>query len=170
MSAISAVVGQAASAPAMTIAAGGLALRAVLNASQHAAVRPGLGVTCFAEALGIEFQATVDSIGDLQNDEQNPANNGYPMVVVPKGPIDPRLDGQNVRLTIAAASSGGEVLVVPVAALFASADGSVGVIRLRTDGTQERVPVTPGMTGDGFVAVSGALTPGDRVVVGSRQP
>jgi hypothetical protein len=76
-----------------------------------------------------------------------------------------------VRLTIPVESSGGPVLAVPVSALTLAADGSSRVQR-DVDGTTEFVPVRPGLTADGYVAVTataGALQAGDLVVIGFEQ-
>jgi len=76
-----------------------------------------------------------------------------------------------VRLTVQAAATEGEVLVVPISAVYADADGATAVLKLLDDGTQQRVVVTAGVSGDGYVAVTpveeGALVAGDRVVVGA---
>lgn len=57
------------------------------------------------------------------------------------------------------------VLSVPVAALVAGSDGGYAVDVVRRDGTTKRVPVVPGFTADGRVAVTGGVADGDRVVV-----
>lgn len=56
------------------------------------------------------------------------------------------------------------VLTVPVEALLASAGGRYSLERLGDHGS-EVVPVQLGVVADGLVEVSGALAPGDRVVV-----
>jgi hypothetical protein len=60
--------------------------------------------------------------------------------------------------------------VVPLTAVYNGADGNTAVLKLLPDGTQQRVAVTAGVSGDGFVAVTpvdGALAAGDLVVVGA---
>ncbi|WP_214545779.1 peptidoglycan-binding protein [Curtobacterium flaccumfaciens] len=57
------------------------------------------------------------------------------------------------------------VLSVPVAALTAGSGGGYAVDVLRRDGTTKRVPVVPGFTADGRVAITGEVGEGDRVVV-----
>ena len=91
------------------------------------------------------------------------------MVSTDGEPWDEKFAGSDVRLTVEAATTDGEVLVVPLSAVFATADGQVAVVRVAADGTQQRVRVTPGVSGDGYVAVTpvdGELLPGDQVVVG----
>ncbi|HCT75449.1 MAG TPA: peptidoglycan-binding protein [Micromonosporaceae bacterium] len=167
--ALKAEVGGEVTAPAITLSSGALKVRALLNPGQRDSVKPGMATEIVSEALGGTAEGAVEWIGDLTTDKSNPAGSGYPMIVTPTRPLEQRLAGQNVRLTIAAASSDGEVLVIPLAALFSGADGRVSVIRQSADGREERVPVVPGLHGDGSVAVTGALAPGDRVVVGIQQ-
>jgi multidrug efflux pump subunit AcrA (membrane-fusion protein) len=59
------------------------------------------------------------------------------------------------------------VLVVPVGALLAQPGGGYAVEVVGSGGTRHLVPVTAGIfdDADGLVQVSGALTPGQRVVV-----
>ncbi|OIH95785.1 hypothetical protein BIU92_04635 [Curtobacterium sp. MCBA15_003] len=57
------------------------------------------------------------------------------------------------------------VLSVPVSALVAGSGGHYAVDLVRRDGTTERVPVEPGFTAGGRVAITGDVAAGDRVVV-----
>jgi multidrug efflux pump subunit AcrA (membrane-fusion protein) len=69
-----------------------------------------------------------------------------------------------VNITTATAHN---VLVVPVTALLAQASGGYDVEVVEPDNTRHYVPVTTGIIDDanGLVQVTGALTPGQRVVV-----
>jgi hypothetical protein len=84
------------------------------------------------------------------------------------------LDQAPVTVYITTASSPGPVLAVPVAALLAqpakgtgSAGGSYAVEVAGAGGTRRLVPVTVGIFDDnsGLVQVTGALSPGERIVV-----
>jgi len=84
------------------------------------------------------------------------------------------LDQAPVTVYITTARSPGPVLTVPVGALLAQpakgdgqASGSYAVEVAGADGTRRLVPVTVGIFDDnsGMVQVTGALTPGERVVV-----
>jgi multidrug efflux pump subunit AcrA (membrane-fusion protein) len=61
------------------------------------------------------------------------------------------------------------VLTVPVAAIVTTASGTSSVTVAGAHGKQRKVPVTPGISENGYVQVSavtpGALAAGDRVVV-----
>jgi HlyD family secretion protein len=161
-------VGAEVVAPLITLSSGALLVRARANPAQRALLKPGLAVDVVSEMLGLTGQGTVATVGELEPDDNG--SRSHPLTVVPAGdPFDPRLAGSDVRVTVAAASSDGEVLVVPVAAVFADADGNTAVLRLDA-GRQVRVPVAAGMSGNGYVSVtpvSGTrLEPGDAVVVG----
>jgi hypothetical protein len=84
---------------------------------------------------------------------------------------DPRaagsLDQAPVTVYITTASSPGPVLAVPVTALVAQSPGGYVVEVAGPGNTRRWVPVRPGIYDgtDGLVQVTGALTPGQRVVV-----
>jgi multidrug efflux pump subunit AcrA (membrane-fusion protein) len=77
------------------------------------------------------------------------------------------LDQAPVTVYITTASSSGPVLAVPVAALLAQSSGGYSVQVVGADNIQRLVPVTAGIFDDnsGMVQVTGALTPGEQVVV-----
>ena len=76
------------------------------------------------------------------------------------------LDQAPVTVNITTATARG-ALVVPVAALVAQSPGGYVVEVVGPGNTRRWVPVTPGIFDDasGLVQVTGALTPGQRVVV-----
>lgn len=69
------------------------------------------------------------------------------MPVRPAKALPAQPAGQDVRLTVRAASTKGKALVVPVSA---GADGETYVAVLEQDRTRHRVPVITGTTGDGY--------------------
>jgi len=78
------------------------------------------------------------------------------------------LDQAPVTVYITTESSPGPVLAVPVGALLAQASGGYVVQVVGPGNTSRYVPVTIGPIFDdanGLVQVTGALTPGERVVV-----
>jgi peptidoglycan hydrolase-like protein with peptidoglycan-binding domain len=77
--------------------------------------------------------------------------------------------GQNVRVVIPVSSTGGEVMAVPAAALYATADGSTRVEVEDGDGTLRTVTVETGLAAGGLVEITpinGDVAVGDLVVVG----
>jgi peptidoglycan hydrolase-like protein with peptidoglycan-binding domain len=98
--------------------------------------------------------------------------NQYDVVVAPNALTSSQLAllrDANVRVTIPVKSTSGKVLAVPVAALSSGSDGGSRVEVLR-NGKVDLVPVTVGLSADGFVQVTPAgdakLSEGDQVVVG----
>ena len=80
------------------------------------------------------------------------------------------LDQAPVTVIITSESSLGPVLAVPVTALVAQSPGGYAVEVAGPGNARRWVPVTPGPVFDdatGLVQVTGALTPGERVVVSS---
>lgn len=83
--------------------------------------------------------------------------------------VPDELIGENVRLTIPVSSTGGEVLAVPAAALYATADGSTHVEIEEEDGTLRPVRVETGLAAEGLVEITpveGEIEEGDLAVVG----
>ncbi|MGZ0149890.1 peptidoglycan-binding protein [Kribbella sp. WER1] len=98
--------------------------------------------------------------------------NQYDVVVAPNALTGSQLAllrDANVRVTIPVKSTSGKVLAVPVAALSSGSDGASRVEVLR-DGKVELIPVTVGLSADGFAQVTpkgdAKLSEGDQVVVG----
>ncbi|WP_427887361.1 peptidoglycan-binding protein [Kribbella sp. GL6] len=96
----------------------------------------------------------------------------YDVVVAPNALTGAQLAllrDANVRVTIPVKSTSGKVLAVPVAALSSGSDGASRVEVLR-NGQVELVPVTVGLSADGFAQVTpkgdAKLSEGDQVVVG----
>ncbi|MGW2304767.1 peptidoglycan-binding protein [Streptomyces sp. NPDC001809] len=176
-------LGAKAQGTVMTVAAGPLVVHGYLPDHQKGLIRAGQKAEILSEIDGADAPASVRSVattrttprpdGDTQ--EGQPAGapadaDGYLMTLAPGRPLEARWTGQNVRLTVQAATTRGKVLVVPVTAVSAGADGSTAVTVVEDDGTQRRVRVRPGTSGDGSVEVipldSGTLGEGDRVVTG----
>ena len=125
---------------------------------------PNLDVT-----VEVEIDFIADNAGgpDLSSDR-------FRIRLVPTGEVPEELFGQNLRLRIPISSTGGEVLTVPLAALSAAADGSSRVEKLIDTNTTDLIEVSVGLSSGGFVQVEalggGALSAGDRVVVGRDEP
>ncbi|WP_426362478.1 peptidoglycan-binding protein [Streptomyces sp. E-08] len=167
----------------MTVAAGPLVVQGYVPDHQKGLIRAGQKAEILSEVDGATATASVRSLattrttpradGDAQDGQpaggQSDAD-GYLVTLAPGRPLEATWTGQNVRLTVQAATTGGKVLVVPVTAVSAGADGSTAVTVVEDDGTQRRVRVKPGTSGDGSVEVipldSGTLGEGDRVVTG----
>ncbi|MFC9029706.1 efflux RND transporter periplasmic adaptor subunit [Streptomyces arboris] len=180
-------IGSQVTGPVMTVSGGALVVHAQLQEHQKGLVGPGQKVQILSEISGVTASADVLTVADSlslprvpdpaagsgtdgQADPPAPAGErGYALVIRPDRPLDPGLAGQDVRLTIEAAATDGEVLVVPVSAVSAGADGRTSVTVVKGQ-DRRRVEVRPGTAGDGYVEVrpvgSGRLAEGDDVMTG----
>lgn len=176
---LGAKVGAEAGEKLATVSAGELVVKGSLSLQDKGLVHPGQRVRVYSEVTGDELTGTVARVADApttsdadgQDDGQGAA--GYPVTVTPGSPLPTRLAGQDVRLTVEAASSGHQVLVVPVSAISAGADSRTTVTVLDRSGARRRVEVRTGTSGDGYTAVTLAggarLSSGDKVVIGVAQ-
>ncbi len=92
-----------------------------------------------------------------------------PLTVRPSRPLPAALDGENVLVTVKTGRTEGPVLTVPVAAIVTTASGTSYVTVTGPHDKRAQVPVTPGISENGYVQVTpvtaGKLAAGDRVVV-----
>ncbi|KAB1943422.1 HlyD family efflux transporter periplasmic adaptor subunit [Micromonospora sp. ALFpr18c] len=170
---LKAKVGARVEAPLVTLSSGQLVVRAKLNGAQRGLLKENMPVRVVSELSNKTVNATISAIGGLTEDAAA-GGRSYPMVIRPTAKASfGGLLGEDVRLTVEAASTDGEVLVVPVSALYTSADGQVAVLRVNAGGADVPVAVTASVSGDGYVAVEAArsddgLNAGDTVVVGGH--
>ncbi|MFD9371031.1 peptidoglycan-binding protein [Streptomyces sp. NPDC060020] len=172
---VDAVLGATATEKLMTITAGALGIDGALEGYQKDSVRPGQKVDIFADRSGGRAVGTVASVGPAPAPSGKEAGAAeaaqrLQVKITPDQPLPAEFAGQDVRLTINAASSDGAVLVVPTAAVSSQADGRTTLIVVAGGGKQNRIEIRTGMSGDGYVEVlpvSGIFSPGDRVVLGA---
>ncbi|MFB6562063.1 peptidoglycan-binding protein [Streptomyces sp. NPDC056400] len=196
VSSVGARAGSPVSGPVLTLSGGELVVEAYLKDDKRQLLRAGMTVAISSELSGTDVRGTVAVVatersaaqpaGPQPQPQQDPGQNpkgggsgatggggadlGYRMVVRADQPLPAGFAGQDVRLTIESAATDGEALVVPVTAVSAGADGRTVVTAVSADGTQRRIEVRTGTSGDGFVAVTparaGALAAGTKVVIG----
>jgi peptidoglycan hydrolase-like protein with peptidoglycan-binding domain len=177
----SATVGAAVAAPLLTIDTGALVVSSVLQRGDRSLVKVGLAVQLTIESLNQQADASVTNVGEYsagtqaapaQGGQSQPTGPqqapGYPVTVTPTQALPSAWLGQDVRITIAAASTSGPVLVVPAAAVSTGADGATSVTVLRAGNERVRVPVTAGIDANGLIQVTPlggiGLNVGDLVV------
>lgn len=180
-------VGDVVKGPVITLARGDMALTGHLDPSARGLVSAGMTADIFSEATGVHTTGTVGSVGSLITPGDKNAKDSYstgdaasaagagaaylPLTVKGNKPWDARFAGQDVRITLTAATTTEPVLAVPQAAIVAGADAKTTVSVLEPSGKQRAVPVTTGVSADGLVQISpdhgSSLAPGDRVVVGT---
>jgi hypothetical protein len=180
-------VGDVVTSKVLTLSSGALAVRGDLSPSQKNLVRTGQKVKILSETTGEELDGMVASVADgtTTSSGDSEASDGeggagddaavgvtYTMTVKPDTAMPAELAGQDVRLTVEAASSKREVLAVPYSAVSAAADGTTVVTVLGRTGDRRRVEVRTGLSGDGLVQVRPAggaeLAEGDKVIVGTK--
>lgn len=85
----------------------------------------------------------------------------------PSRPLPPVLNAEDVLVTVETGKTEGPVLTVPVAAIVTTASGRGYVTVAGARGKRTQVPVTPGISENGYVQVTpaGPLAAGDQVVV-----
>jgi Putative peptidoglycan binding domain len=187
VAALSGEVGSTVTAPLVTLDTGALVVDCVLQQGEQGLLKAGLSVTLDAEQLNQTAAGRVSNIGPYSAGSQSAAGGnqngsgkgqaqgaaqpaGYPVVVTPSPDLSAAWLGQDVRVTIKAASTAGPVMVVPVAAVSTDQSGSTSVTILKSGDQRVRVPVTAGLDSNGVVAVTpmtpGAIAAGDLVVIG----
>jgi hypothetical protein len=114
---------------------------------------------------GASTPGTISSVGTVASGSAGSATISVTVTLT-----DPQaagtLDQAPVTVNITTASASG-ALAIPVGALLAQSSGGYAVEVIGAGGTPRLVPVTPGIFDDtsGMVQVTGALTPGEQVVV-----
>lgn len=152
------------------LSGGALVVTMTLRGDEIALARSGMPVALLDEQTNTSYPATLTTIAETAAPGAD-GTSGYPATITPDTPLPPTLTGSNLRVTIAAASSEHDTLVVPITAISSSADGTttVAVVRTPADDPQP-IPVTTGLSADGFVAITpidpSTLHEGDKVVVG----
>jgi hypothetical protein len=139
-----------------------------LDASDQSEVKAGDKVTVTLP-YGTTTPGAVSSVGKVASPGSGPdATTTVPVQVKLTDPgAAGSLDQAPVTVNITTASSHGPVLAVPVTALVAQSPAGYAVEVAGRGNPRRWVPVRPGIFdgADGLVQVSGALRPGQRVVV-----
>ena len=155
--------------PLITVTNAIVAVDGSLQLEEAPLAEPGMPVLIDEPDLGIKATGVISRVADAPGTNGVDGFHVYFEVLVDGSP--PSLVGASVRLTVPVESTGDSVLAVPVSAVTLSADGSSRVQRDH-NGALEFVTVEPGLSADGFVAVTpldNDLRPGDLVVIGFDQ-
>lgn len=183
---VAAKVGGEAASTAMTLSAGRLVVQAYVPEYQKDLIRPGRSAEIYSEVTGRSAKGKVTFVSDTrltsaslgeegQGGKDGTAQGGlgamgWRVEVTPDEPLKADLTGQDVRVTVIAASTDDKALVVPITAISSGADGRTTVTVVGTNGDRRRIEIRTGTAGDGFVAVTpgagGSLAEGDQVITG----
>jgi HlyD family secretion protein len=199
VTAVNGTVGQGVSGTLLSLTTGELALTGELPPADAGLVKPGMKVQVLDETTNLTANGTVQSLGAATTNTPTgivvaigasagsgsggsapaaPGNNNdiggatsfIPMPVTLDGALSAAWSGENVRVTVDTGSSAGAVLTVPVAAIFTTASGQTEVTTVSASGAQTNVPVSTGVTANGYTQVTaldgGTLKAGDNVAVG----
>jgi peptidoglycan hydrolase-like protein with peptidoglycan-binding domain len=159
-------LGVAPSGALVTVTDSVVAVDGALPVEQAGLVKAGARVLIDEPALGIKASGKISRVAAQPGTDGTDGFHVFFEVVV--GDPPPALVGASVRLTIQIKSSRKTALAVPVSAVSLGPDGTSRLQR-SADGKLEFVPIEPGFSADGYVAVTsprGDLTAGDLVVVG----
>jgi hypothetical protein len=168
-------LGGPASGPVLTATSDQHVVTISLDAAQQQEVKSGNKVTVTLPD-GTTTPGVVSAVGTVATAPDSPDGSGpsgsgstatIPVTVTLTDPgATGSLDQAPVTVNITTASAR-NALVVPVGALLARATGGYAVEVVRAGDFRRLVPVTVGLfdDSDGLVQVTGALTPGQRVVV-----
>jgi hypothetical protein len=163
-------VGDAASGPILVVTNNQLVLDSSLPLEEAPLVQPEMPVAIDEPDLGIKATGVVSRVAAAPGTDGVDGFHVYFETIVEEAPSS--LEGFSLRLTIPVQTTGDAVLVVPVSALSLSADGT-SQVQVARDGNLELLQVEPGLSADGFVAVTpigGTLEPDQLVVIGFEQP
>ena len=159
-------LGGPASGPVLTASSDQHVVMIALDAAQQSEVKAGDAVSITLPD-GSRTPGSVSSVGVVASGSGSSAT--IPVTVTLRDPsAGGNLDQAPVTVYITTATVS-DTLVVPVAALLAQSSGGYAVEVAGAGNTRRLVPVTLGVFDDtdGLVQVTGALTPGEHVVVPS---
>jgi peptidoglycan hydrolase-like protein with peptidoglycan-binding domain len=168
VSELKAGIGAAPEGPLVAVTDSQVAIDGSLTLDEGKSVRTGMEVVIDEPALGISARGTVGRVADRPGTDGADGFHVFFETVVSDSP--PTLVGASVRLTIPVRTTGESVLAVPLSAVSLGPDGSSRVQR-SVNGRLDLLPVEPGVSGDGYVAVTSRADPlaeGDLVVIGTE--
>jgi hypothetical protein len=144
---------------------------AIVNVGGGSASAGSAGATgSGAAGSGSAGSGSTGAAGSSNSGATNPGATPFiPLAVQPSKPLPAALNGENVLVTVETGRTEGPVFTVPVAAIVTTGSGTSYVTVVGADGKQAQVPVTPGISENGYVQVTPAtghkLAAGDSVVV-----
>ena len=153
--------------PFVTVTGSVVTMRAAVFETDADLVEEGMAVQIENPEGESSIPGTISLVADQPGTNGVAADRVY--VEVEPAEIPDSLVGQNVRVVIPVSSTGGAVLAVPAAALYATADGSTRVEVEGSDGTLRTITVETGLAAGGLVEITpveGDIAAGDFVVVG----
>ena len=152
----------------MVVTTSRLAIDASVSIPDARLVHVGDKVTLTDTQLGVHGTGSVSEVASKPGTDGASSQQVH-IEVIPDDLPD-QLTGASVAISISVKTTNGKVLAVPVAAVTVHGTGASRVKVVDGDGTRRTVPVTTGLSAQGYVEVKpqgGRLEAGDRVLVGS---
>ncbi len=165
---VNVAIGDTPEGSVMRVTGSGVVIRSAVSATDRPLIKEGAEAIMANDDLGISVPATVTFVATTPGGP-NASADRYAIRLEPLDPLPEEGFDQNYRVTIPIESTSGDVLVVPLAALSAGADGTARVEIEHSPGQTNIIKVKTGLSSQGFVEISaleGTLEAGDRVVVG----
>jgi hypothetical protein len=151
----------------VTVTGSVVTMRAAVSESDAPLLEEGMSVQIENPKGETFIPGVISSVADRPGTNGVQADRVY--VEIEPEELPEEIIGQNVRVVIPVSSTGGEVLAVPAAALYATADGSTRVEVEEDGGRLRTVNVETGLAAGGLVEITpidGDIAVGDLVVVG----
>jgi hypothetical protein len=151
----------------VTVTGSVVTMRAAVSESDAPLLEEGMSVQIENPEGETFIPGVISSVADRPGTNGVQADRVY--VEIEPEELPEEIIGQNVRVVIPVSSTGGEVLAVPAAALYATADGSTRVEVEEDGGRLRTVNVETGLAAGGLVEITpidGDIAVGDLVVVG----
>lgn len=163
---VTGTIGAAAGGQLLQVTNHQLVIDGALPLDEAALVKPGMTVMIDEPDLGIKATGLVTRVAGAPGTDGVDGYHIYFETQVSE--TEMTLEGVSLRLTIPVESTDGAVTVAPLSALSLTAEGH-SIIQVEQGGALTTMRVEPGLSTDGFVAVTpldGALAPGQLVVIG----
>lgn len=153
--------------PFITVTGSVVTIRAAVSEADAALLEKGMAVEIENPDGETFFPGSIAFVADETGTDGVPSDRVH--VEIEPEEIPDGIVGENVRIVIPVSSTGGEVLAVPAAALYATADGSTHVEIEDEDGSLRSVMVETGLAAEGLVEITprnSEVAEGDLAVVG----
>lgn len=164
---VSTARGSEISGPFVTVTGSAVRMRAAVSEGDAELIEVGMPVEIENPEGESFIPGAISVVADQPGTNGVAADRVY--IEIEPEEVPPEIVGENVRVVIPVSSTGGDVLAVPAAALYATADGSTRVEVEEGDGSLRTVTVETGLAAGGLVEITpmdGEVAEGDLVVVG----
>ncbi len=158
----------------MVLGSGSTSIQAQLDIPDSREIKIGMNAELEDDATGTKWTGTVTAI-EANSASQSASNSSLPedtISIVPSPPDALPISevGNNLRVTVIAASTVEPVLTVPIAAVFSRANDESYVSVQAPNGKYSEVQISVGLDDNGTIQISpraGSIKAGDTVLIGA---